>query len=84
MAGADVVVIDHFSDHRAAADALGVHFVGGDASDDDALIQAGIERAQSIVASADSDANNVFITLSARELRSDMWVIARAAVEDTE
>ena len=33
---------------------------------------------------ADSDADNVFITLTARELRSDIAIVARAGVEDTE
>ena len=56
----------------------------GDASEDDVLIQAGIARARSIIACADSDANNVFITLTARELRPDIVIVARAAIEDTE
>src|SRR5205823_2846531 len=37
-----------------------------------------------IVACADSDADNVFITLTARELRGDIAIVARAAIEDTE
>ena len=45
---------------------------------------AGIARARSIIACADSDANNVFITLTARELRADISIVARAAVEDSE
>ena len=48
------------------------------------LTAAGIARARSIVVCADSDANNVFITLTARELRADISIVARAAVEDTE
>ena len=47
-------------------------------------MQAGIARARSIIACADSDADNVFITLTARELRADIPIVARAAIEDTE
>jgi Trk K+ transport system NAD-binding subunit len=48
------------------------------------LIQAGIERARSIIACADSDPQNIFITLTARELRADIPIVARAALEDSE
>jgi len=43
-----------------------------------------IERARSIIVCADSDSDNVFITLTARELRADLAIVARAAVEDSE
>ena len=62
----------------------GRRFIEGDATDDAVLLQAGIARARSIIACADSDANNVFITLTARELRADIAIVARAALEDTE
>ena len=48
------------------------------------LRRAGIMRASGLIACVDSDAENVFITLSAREMRSDLTIVARAAVEDTE
>jgi voltage-gated potassium channel len=83
-AGAACVVIETYSDHRATAEALGFAFIEGDATEDDVLMQAGVMRARSIVACADSDANNVFITLSARELRDDVTIVARAAAEETE
>ncbi|MGD0452379.1 MAG: TrkA family potassium uptake protein [Solirubrobacteraceae bacterium] len=83
-ARADYVVVDPSSDNRHLADALGLAFIEGDASDDAVLIQAGIARARSIIACADSDADNVFITLTARELRADIPIVARAAIEDTE
>jgi voltage-gated potassium channel len=83
-AGAEYVVVDADHENRHLAEGLGIRFIGGDASDDTVLIQAGIARARSIVACADSDANNVFITLTARELRADIPIVARAAIEDTE
>jgi voltage-gated potassium channel len=83
-ARASYVVVDADDSNRHRADGLGISFIEGDASDDVVLQQAGIERARSIIACADSDANNVFITLTARELRADIPIVARAAIEDTE
>ena len=81
---ADYVVVDDNPQSRELAETLGLRFIEGDATDDAVLVQAGIERARSIIACADSDANNVFITLTARGLRGDIAIVARAAIEDTE
>jgi voltage-gated potassium channel len=83
-ARAHYVVVDTNIENRDLADAHGMHFIEGDATDDAVLRQAGIARARSLVACADSDVHNVFITLTARELRDDITIVARAAVEDTE
>jgi voltage-gated potassium channel len=83
-ARAEYVVVDANPESRELAETLGLRFIEGDATDDAVLVQAGIERARSIIACADSDANNVFITLTARELRDDIAIVARAALEDTE
>jgi voltage-gated potassium channel len=83
-ARAQYVVVDSTSANRPLAEGLGLGFIEGDAADDAVLIQAGIARARSIIACADSDADNVFITLTARELRADIPIVARAAIEDTE
>jgi voltage-gated potassium channel len=81
---AEIVVIDHNPMHREAATADGVAYIEGHASDDDVLTQAGIERAAAVIACVDSDAENIFIALSARELSSQVKVIARASAEDAE
>lgn len=78
------VVIDPKPENRQLAESERVPFIEGDATDDRVLIQAGIERARAIIACADSDADNVFITLTARELRADIAIVARAGLEDTE
>ncbi len=83
-ARAKFVVIDSNSDNHGLAEGLGVHFIEGDAADDAVLARAGIVRARSIIVCADSDAENIFITLTARELRSDIAIVARAAAEDAE
>jgi voltage-gated potassium channel len=83
-AGASCVVIDESSEHREAARMMGVRYLEGPAADDELLEQAGIERATGVIACVDSDAENIFITLTARELRTDIMIIARASAEDSE
>ena len=83
-AGARYVVIDENPDNREEALALGLPYIDATASDDDVLIEAGIMRAHGVIACVDSDAENIFITLTARELRADILIIARASAEDSE
>jgi voltage-gated potassium channel len=59
-------------------------FVNGDATADDTMRKAGIDRAKGLVACIQSDAENVFATLSAKELNPDVYVVARAVDEGTE
>ncbi|MGD9176194.1 MAG: potassium channel protein [Desulfobacterales bacterium] len=55
-----------------------------DATTEEALIQAGIMNAKGIVTAVNSDANNVFITMTAKSLRADVFVLARASEEQNE
>ncbi len=82
--GDDFVVIDSLDENKHIADQMGVPFLQGRPSDDHVLREAGIERAVSVLACVDSDAENIFICLTARELRSEIIVVARASVEDSE
>src|SRR3954453_13891293 len=83
-AGALYVVIDADAANRQAAYAPGVRFINARPSDDEALRDAGIARARAIVACVDSDAENIFIALTARELRPDIAIVARASREENE
>ena len=83
-AGADYVVIDDNPHNRELAQASDVRFIEGRPSDDHELRAAGIQRARGVIACVDSDAENIFITLTARELREDIAIVARASVEDSE
>jgi voltage-gated potassium channel len=83
-AGARYVVIDALPENRELAAGVGVRFIEGEATDDEVLRAAGIMRARGVIACVDSDADNIFITLSARELRPDIAIVARAASEDSE
>jgi voltage-gated potassium channel len=83
-AGSQHVAIDHNPEHREEARLLGVRYIESYAAEDEVLLQAGIERARAVIACVDSDAENIFITLTARGLRPDILVIARASAEDSE
>jgi voltage-gated potassium channel len=84
-AGRSFVVIDNdVEGTREHAEATGAPIVHGSSSEDKVLRRAGIMRAAGLIACVDSDAENVFIVLSAREMRADLTIVARAAVEDTE
>jgi voltage-gated potassium channel len=78
------VVIDSNPDNREHAESLEAPFIEGSPSDDDVLRGAGIDRAAGVLACVDSDAENIFTTLTARELRPDITIVARASVEDSE
>jgi voltage-gated potassium channel len=83
-AGMRYVIIDDDPANREFASGVGVRFIEAAPSDDAALRQAGIERARAVIACVDSDAENVFIALTARELSPDIAIVARAAREDSE
>ena len=77
-AGQKLVVIDIQTDslERAAHD--GHLVVQGDATSDDTLRLAGIDHARGLVATIDSDANNVYVTLSARAMNPRLFIVGRA------
>jgi voltage-gated potassium channel len=84
IAGDDFVIIDELDENKELAEQMGAPFLQGRPSDDEMLKAAGLERAISVLACVDSDAENIFTCLTARELRSDITIVARASVEDSE
>jgi voltage-gated potassium channel len=80
-ASTDLVIIDRDPDRIAETD---LPTVIGDATEDRVLEAAGLARARALVAALDGDAGNLFVTLSARSLRPDLFIVARARVEETE
>ena len=57
----------------------GVRHISGDPADEGVLRQAGIDRARGLICAVDSDAANVFITLTARALNPSLRIVARAS-----
>ena len=76
------VAIDNSATH--GMESQGVLFVQGDATEDSDLLEAGLMRARALVTCLSGDADNVYVTLTARELRSDLQIIARAQQPSTE
>ena len=60
-----------------------IPFVEGNATQDDVLRAAGIERAQGLISAVGTDEDNVFIVLSARLLNPSLYIVARASQEET-
>lgn len=54
-------------------------FLSGDATEDEVLKRAGIDRAKAMITALPDDADNVFIVLSARSIRNDIQIISRAS-----
>lgn len=77
--GADFVVVEHNEDlaKRIHKEFGGVAVVG-DATHDDTLLQAGIERARGIIAALSDDKENLFVTLTARTLNGKLRIVAKA------
>lgn len=83
-AGRDVVVVDSDPDRTAEAESDGLVYVLGDAEEEEILTQAGIARASTLIAALRNDANNVFVTLTARELNTKLRIVARAQLPTTQ
>ncbi len=78
------VVLDFHEDAIAAAREDSALMVEGDATRDENLRKAGLERARGLVAASDSDADNLYVVLSARSARPDLTIVARGAGADAE
>jgi voltage-gated potassium channel len=80
--GVSTVVIEQ--SHATQFDNEGVLIVEGDATNDDVLMSAGIGRAKGLVSVLPTDAENLYVVLSARELNPKLFVLARASDEGAE
>ena len=80
--GATFVVLDFSPEATEAAAEANLLFVEGNGTDDDDLRSAGLERARGLIAASDDDADNLYITLSARAAKSDLFIVARASNEE--
>jgi voltage-gated potassium channel len=80
--GVPFVVLDFSNDALQAAREANDLYVEGTGTEDEDLREAGLERATGLVASSDSDADNLYITLSARDARPELLIVARASDQD--
>ena len=78
------VVIESEEKACAKANADGFLCLNMNAANDEALKEAGIMNAKSLVAALGSDADNLYVTLSAKSLNPDIFVVARIDAEESE
>jgi voltage-gated potassium channel len=74
----DLVVVDASADRIAAIGGLYVH---GDATSEEVLAAAGIDRARVLVTALNTDADNLYVTLTARSMAPGLFIVSRAASE---
>jgi len=80
----DFAVIENNPSAIERMEANKVLYLSQDATVEETLIEAGIMHARGIVTAVGSDADNVFITLTAKGLRPDIFILARASDEKDE
>ena len=78
------VVVESDPELCQKMNAEGILHVQGDATDDDILVNAGITRAKGLITAVTSDSANVYITLTARGLNPDLFILARSGEKTTE
>jgi voltage-gated potassium channel len=81
-AGATYVIVDFHADALEAAREHGDHFIEGNATHDEDLRAAGLDRAAGLVVASDSDSDNLYIALSSRAVNDKLFVVARASNAD--
>ena len=82
--GREVVVIDDKEEVTRRLESEGINYVLGSATEDESLLAAGVERARGLIATVSSDADNVYIVLTAKDMRPDLFIIARATEPGSE
>jgi voltage-gated potassium channel len=82
--GTDLIVVDE--SHEIVINNMGkpIRFIEGDATQDEVLIKADIKSAQALISTLPSDADNLFVVLTARSLNPDLKIISRASSESSE
>jgi voltage-gated potassium channel len=81
-AGVPYVVLDFNPNVLAIAAEESIPYIEGTGTNDEDLAKAGLDHARGLVASSDSDVDNLYITVSARAQRPDLLIVARASTED--
>jgi len=81
---APFIVVEQDIELCRQLDDSGYLYVHGDATRDEILLQAGIHQAKSLITAVTSDSANVYITLTARGLNPNLFILARASEEGAE
>ena len=78
-----LLVIDSNPDSKQGLEQQDISYIIDDATSEDVLIEAGIERAKGLISVVLSDADNLFITMTARGLNPGLFILARAEEEQS-
>jgi voltage-gated potassium channel len=76
--GVPFVVVDRCDECMEMAEDSGWLYVQGDATNEDVLEEAGVRHAKGLVTALDTDADNLFVALSARGMNADLFIVARS------
>jgi voltage-gated potassium channel len=79
-----VIVIDNRPEIVQTLEHENIPYIISDATNEEVLLEAGVERAKGLISVVGSDSDNVFITMSARGLNPNLFILARAEEEHTE
>lgn len=82
--GVPFVVIDRCDDCEVDALEHGWLYLNGDATAEDTLESAGIMRAKGLVTALDTDADNLFVAMTARGMNADLFIVARSSSVSSE
>ena len=82
--GIPFVVIELDQEAAAQATDKGYLYLQGNATSDEILKEAGVERARALVTALGTDADNLYVTLSAKEMHPDLFIVARISGEESE
>ena len=82
--GVPFVVVENNPDTVPRAVEYGYLLIEGDATKDDILLAAGVQRARTLLAASDSDSGNTYITLTAKALNPKIFIVARSGRRDSE
>jgi voltage-gated potassium channel len=74
----NVVIIEKNQCRQEKMDEDGVLYLIGEATDENLLLKAGIQQAKALITAVATDADNVFLTLIAKQLNPDIFIVARA------
>lgn len=80
----DIVVIERDPAGVAKLNERNILHVVGEATDEENLIRANVQKARGLIAALKTDSDNVYVTLSARQLNPDLFIMARAGEERSE
>ena len=82
--GKTLVVVEKEDSFREDIEAEGFLYILGDVTDEEVLQKAGVERARSLVAALKTDADNLYLTMTARQINPALYIVSRVAEEGVE